>query len=117
MQLHTLLDFSLALNGVIETFPFDKNTLVLKVGGKMFLLIDVVSPDSVNLKCDPERAVELREKYSDIQPGYHMNKTHWNTVSLNGSIDNQLVFELIKHSYDLVVHSLPKKVQHELANR
>jgi predicted DNA-binding protein (MmcQ/YjbR family) len=100
-----------------ETFPFDNVTLVFKVAGKMFALIDIDEAESINLKCDPERAVELREQYGGIIPGYHMNKKHWNTVSLNGSIDIRFVYELIDHSYDLVYQSLPKKLRNELENR
>lgn len=116
MQLNTLLNYALSLKGVEETFPFDKTTLVLKVGGKMFLLVDIDDASSVNLKCDPEKAIELREKYSGVQPGYHMNKKHWNTVTLVGDVDDQLIFDLVKHSYQLVIQSLPKKLKDEFAN-
>ncbi|MFY7989421.1 MAG: MmcQ/YjbR family DNA-binding protein [Fluviicola sp.] len=116
MHLDTLLQLTLQLPGTEETFPFDKKTLVLKVGGKMYALVDVEEPTGVNLKCDPEHAIELRERYEGIQPGYHMNKKHWNTVDLTGSVDVQLIAELVRHSYDLVVQSLPKKVRDELAH-
>jgi predicted DNA-binding protein (MmcQ/YjbR family) len=99
--------------GVTEGFPFDQNTLVFKVFGKMFALMDVDAFDSLNLKCDPEKAIELREAFQGIQPGYHMSKKHWNTVLLNNDVSNQLLVELIDHSYELVYASLPKKVRNE----
>jgi predicted DNA-binding protein (MmcQ/YjbR family) len=82
----------------------------------MYLLVDVEQPIAVNLKCDPERAIELRERYDGIQPGYHMNKKHWNTIDLQGSVDEKLILELVKHSYELVLASLPKKVRDEFAH-
>lgn len=117
MNLDTLRNFCLNLKGTTEGFPFDANTLVFKVAGKMFALLDVENFDSVNLKCDPERAIELREKFSAILPGYHMNKKHWNTVLLNDDVSDQLLLELVEHSYELVVRSLPKKTQYELQIR
>jgi predicted DNA-binding protein (MmcQ/YjbR family) len=99
--------------GVTEGFPFDQNTLVFKVFGKMFALMDVDVFDSLNLKCDPEKAIELRETFQGIQPGYHMSKKHWNTVLLNNDVSNQLLVELIDHSYELVYASLPEKVRNE----
>lgn len=100
-----------------EAFPFDNVTLVFKVAGKMFALINVDEVRSINLKCDPERAIELREQHDGILPGYHMSKKHWNTVSLNGTVDRSLVLKLIDHSYELVYASLPKKTRNELENR
>ena len=95
--------------------PFGPDVLVYKVGGKMFaLVIPDDFPPSVNLKCDPNRALELRDRYEDIQPGYHMNKRHWNTVTLDGSLPAALLRELIEHSYQLVVRGLPKKVREGL---
>ena len=99
--------------GVTEGFPFDQNTLVFKVFGKMFALMDVDVFDSLNLKIDPEKAIELIETFQGIQPGYHMSKKHWNTVLLNNDVSNQLLVELIDHSYELVYASLPKKVRNE----
>ncbi len=116
MHLDTLLQFTATLRGTEDSFPFDAKTLVLKVGGKMYLLVDAENPTQMNLKCDPERAIELRERYDGIQPGYHMNKKHWNTVDLQGSLDEKLIFELVKHSYELVFASLPKKVRDEFAH-
>lgn len=117
MHLDELLQFCFAQKGTTEHFPFDKSTLVLKVQGKMYALVDVDQPTGINLKCDPEKAIELRERYDGIQPGYHMNKKHWNTVSLLGQVDDSLIKELIVHSYDLIVSSLPKKLRDELADR
>ena len=88
--------------------------LVVKVGGKIFVLLNLDRNPSVNLKCDPERAIDLRERYDDIIPGYHMNKKHWNTVKLEGTLSDRLLGELIDHSYDLVYASLPKKVKDEV---
>jgi predicted DNA-binding protein (MmcQ/YjbR family) len=99
--------------GVTEGFPFDQKTLVFKVFGKMFALMDVDVFDSLNLKCEPEKALELRESFQGVQPGYHMNKKHWNTVFLNDDVSDMLVIELIDHSYDLVYASLPKKLRDE----
>jgi predicted DNA-binding protein (MmcQ/YjbR family) len=97
---------------VTEEFPFDETTLVFKVAGKMFALTGLDDPDfKVNLKCDPDRSIELREQYESIRPGWHMNKLHWNTVHLDGSISDQFFLELVDHSYDLIVQSLPKKLR------
>lgn len=115
MNIEDLRDYCLKKEFVTESFPFDEVTLVFKVMNKMFCLAGINPPLSMNLKCDPEYAIELRERYDDIVPGYHMNKTHWNTVSLNGDVKNSLLYELIDHSYDLVVLSLPKKVREKFA--
>ena len=110
MNLPDAIAHILAKPGAEETTPFGPDALVYKVGGKMFAL---TSPDdfpaSLNLKCDPERSLELRDAWEAITPGYHMNKKHWNTLLLDGSVPAGLVRELIDHSYDLVVASLPKK--------
>lgn len=116
MFLDELCNYCLQKRGVTQSFPFDQKTLVLKVGNKMFLLCDVENFTSLNLKCDPERSIELREQFTAIQPGYHMNKTHWNTVSLHMDVSDQFLLELVDHSYDLIFKSLPKKIQHELTN-
>jgi predicted DNA-binding protein (MmcQ/YjbR family) len=113
MFLDDVRNHCLQKTGVTEGFPFDKNTLVFKVFGKMFALMDVDVFDSLNLKCDPEKAIELRETYQGVQPGYHMNKKHWNTVLLNEDVSDKLLLELIDHSYELVYASLPKKVRNE----
>ena len=117
MYIDELREFCIIKPGVEESFPFDENTLVFKVGGKMFLLVDIESrPLSFNVKCDPEKAIELRATYSCVNPGYHMNKTHWNTVTCESGIPEHLFKEWINHSYDLVVASLPKKTQSHIKN-
>jgi predicted DNA-binding protein (MmcQ/YjbR family) len=118
MNLETLYEFCLSKKGVTEHFPFDEDTLVFKVGGKMFALTSLLqwekgSP-SVNLKCDPERAEELRAQYDDIIPGWHMSKIHWNTVAVNKVVSDSMIKELINHSYELVFKSLTKKIQGEI---
>lgn len=101
--------------GVEETFPFDEVTLVLKVMGKMFALTGLDREVfSINLKCDPDWATELREQYPDIQEGYHMSKKHWNTVLAEGDVPDDLLLKMIDRSYDLVVQGLPKKLKLEL---
>jgi len=115
MHLEDILSFCLKLKGTTEHFPFDNRTLVFKVMGKMYALIDVESPDSINLKCDPELAIELRERYASVQPGYHMSKKHWNTVLLNGELSSKELEMMIVNSYDLIISSLPKKLQNELS--
>ena len=87
---------------VTEDFPFGPETLVFRVKGKIFALLGVDEFDGINLKCDPERAIELRERYEGIAPGYHMNKKHWNTVAVDGSVPDKLILELADHSYALV---------------
>jgi predicted DNA-binding protein (MmcQ/YjbR family) len=114
MNVEEVRQICIAKNGVTEGFPFDETTLVIKVGGKIFALINLDRVPSVNLKCDPERAIDLRERYHDITPGYHMNKKHWNTVMLEGDLQDRLIVELIGHSYDLVLALLPRKVQEEV---
>jgi predicted DNA-binding protein (MmcQ/YjbR family) len=109
MDRELLREYCLGKPGVTESFPFDENTLVFKVAGKMFLLTDLLDSFSMNVKCDPEKAIDLREHYSCVLPGYHMNKKYWNTIMIDGSINDILLFEWIDHSYDLVVESLPRK--------
>lgn len=115
MELPDVIDQCLSLPGAEETQPFGPEALVYKVCGKMFA---VTSPDEfparINLKCDPERSIELRDEYKGIKPGWHMNKKHWNTVMLDGTVPPALVRELVKHSYQLVVNALPKKVREGL---
>lgn len=114
MNIEAFYEFCRSKEGATEDFPFDEETLVFKVKGKMFALTDVDTFQSINLKCDPVRAIELRSLYEEIKPGYHMNKKHWNTIDMNGSLDDKLIVELIQHSYELVVAKLPKKEQKEL---
>ena len=110
-----LRNFALSLPETTEETPFGPEVAVYKVAGKMF---GTLSPDDVpvpmNLKCDPERAIELRDQHEAILPGYHMNKKHWNTVKLDGSLRDDLVIELIRHSYDLVVAGHKKDVRERL---
>ena len=117
MNIEEYRDYCLSKKGTSEHFPFDNKTLVFKVGGKMFALADVESFTSVNLKCDPEKSVELREVFQGINPGFHMNKTHWNTVSVNQDVPLNLLLELVDHSYQLIYDSLPKKIKNELSAR
>jgi predicted DNA-binding protein (MmcQ/YjbR family) len=114
LNIEELRDYCLQKPAATEGFPFGEDTLVFKVGGKIFLLTGLKSGNSFNAKCDPERAVDLREHYSEIIPGYHMNKKMWNTVYMDGSLPHKLLFELIDHSYELVVQSLPKKIRAEI---
>ena len=118
MTITDYYDYCLSKKGVTEHFPFDEDTLVFKVGGKMFALSSLKqwekNEPSVNLKCDPERALELRAEYEAIRPGFHMSKTHWNTVSVNGDVPRKLLLELIDHSYEMVLKSLTKKAQAEI---
>lgn len=120
MNIQQLYEFCLSKKGVTEHFPFDEDTLVFKVGGKMFCLTSLRNWEagipSLNLKCNPERALELRSEYEGVQPGWHMSKVHWNTISVNSDVSQKLLIELINHSYDLVFASLTKKLQAEIKN-
>ncbi|CAN5841362.1 MmcQ/YjbR family DNA-binding protein [soil metagenome] len=110
MNLQQLREYCLAKPGVEETTPFGPDTLVFKVVGKVFLLTGFNSnPVQFNVKCDPEKAIDLRERYPSVQPGYHMSKKHWNTVVMDGSVALKLVKEWIDDSYELVVNGLSKK--------
>ncbi|MFM7710728.1 MAG: MmcQ/YjbR family DNA-binding protein [Ferruginibacter sp.] len=104
MHTESIRAFALSLSGVTEHFPFDEVTLVFKVNGKMFLLLPLDETDlSINVKCDPEKAIELREEFPDtVLPGFHMNKKHWNTVKINGRVSWSRIEEMILHSYELV---------------
>jgi len=116
MNIEELREYCISKKGVSEGFPFDEVTLVFKVGGKMFALTNLDGEPSVNLKCDPERAIELREHFSSIIPGYHMNKVHWNTIFMNGAISDPLLKELVDHSYLLILDSLPKAKRETIIN-
>jgi predicted DNA-binding protein (MmcQ/YjbR family) len=102
MNIEELRDYCISKSGVTEEFPFNETTLVFKVMGKMFALTNLEGDWSLSLKCDPDRAIELREQFPAIQPGYHMNKVHWNTLMMDGSLSQKLIFELVDHSYQLV---------------
>src|ERR1700761_5388986 len=110
MNVEELRAYAIGKEGAEEGFPFGEETLVFKVNGKIFLLVSLYSqPLQFNAKCDPERAVELREEYDSIIPGYHMNKKHWNTVIVDNTLTNKQLKELIDHSYSLVLKPKKKK--------
>ena len=102
MNFSEFYDFCISLDQVEESFPFDKNTLVFKKKNKVFALSNTLDFDFINMKCGPLKAVELRELYQGIRPGYHMNKKHWNSVYVNQDVPDELIYELIKKSYELV---------------
>lgn len=117
MNIEELREYCLRKKGVEETLPFGPETLVYKVMGKMFLLTGLeYQPIQFNVKCDPDKAIELRENFSCVLPGYHMSKRHWNTIVDDGSVNNKQLREWIDDSYELVVESLPKKLKAELEN-
>jgi len=94
--------------------PFGEDTLVFRIGEKLFLLTSLSQGDRFNVKCDPERAIELREQHTEVQPGYHMNKKHWNTVHTDGNLNRREICDMIDHSYDLVLKSLPKGIREQI---
>jgi predicted DNA-binding protein (MmcQ/YjbR family) len=117
MDIEALRAYCLSKPAVEETLPFGPDVLVYKVGGKIFLLTPLdAEQHSFSVKCDPELVVELRERYACVQPGYHLNKKHWNTIMVDGSVSTSLLKEWIDHSYNLVVESLPAKVKTQLKN-
>lgn len=116
MNIEAFRNYCIQKKGVTEETPFGPDTLVFKVMNKVFAITDINTFELINLKCDPERAVLLREEYDAIIPGYHMNKKHWNSLVMNGSLSDTLIHELIDHSYELIVRSLTKKLQQELAS-
>ena len=111
MNVEELRDYCLSKPHTTEGFPFGEATLVFKVYEKIYALTGLQGSLSINLKCDPEKAIQLRERHTEIIPGFHMNKKHWNTVDLEGMLNDQFVMELIDHSYDMVWKSLPKKLR------
>lgn len=114
MDVELVRSYCMQKLSVTESFPFNDTALVFKVADKMFALLNLEYPQSINLKCDPAKALELREEFEEIKPGYHMNKKHWNTLELTGTLSNKLIEELIDHSYELVVSKLTLKQQREL---
>lgn len=115
MNIEELREYCLSLKGTTEHFPFDEVSLVMKVQDKMFALIPLDNPETqITLKCDPERAITLRERYIVITPAFHFNKKHWNSVRMDLSISQAMLQELIQHSYDLVVSGLTKKLKEAL---
>jgi len=114
MNIEELRAYCISLKGVTEDFPFDENTLVFKVAGKMFCLINLDGDLTVSLKNEPEKNIDLREEYPAVKPGYHMSKIHWNTVDIDGSIPDDVIKNLIDESYDLVVMKLKREEQQNL---
>ena len=115
MNIESFRNHCIQKPGTTEEFPFGGNTLVFKVMGKMFALTDVDEFVFINLKCDPEESVKLREQYPGVTPGYHMNKQLWNSILTDGSIPENLVVQLIDDSYNLITASLPRKLKDELS--
>jgi predicted DNA-binding protein (MmcQ/YjbR family) len=111
MNAEDIREYCLSKKETTESFPFDDTTLVFKVLNKMYALVNLDGDLRLNLKCEPEKAIELREQYSAVLPGYHMNKKLWNTILIDGSIDNNLLKEWIDDSYDLIVEKMPKKLK------
>jgi predicted DNA-binding protein (MmcQ/YjbR family) len=116
INIEELREYCLNKKGVTEDMPFWDDTLVFRVMDKIFVLANLEGELHINLKCEPGRANELREEYPAIIPGYHMNKQHWNTLIMDGSLSRELIISLIDHSYDLVVQSLSKGKKEELKN-
>ncbi len=114
MNIEAIRQYCMDKPAVTESFPFDEVTLVFKVAEKMFALVNLDGNLSINLKCDPDKALELREHYPAVRPGYHMNKQLWNTIVLDDSLDNDLIMSWIDDSYRLVVDKLPKKIREKL---
>lgn len=114
MNIEDYRDFCLSLPGTTEETPFGPDTLVFKVGGKIFALTDLQTFASFNVKCDPERAAELRERYDYVRPGFHMNKKHWNTILVGTGATDAQMREWLTESYQLIVAALPKAVRAEL---
>ena len=109
MTIDSFREYCLSKRGVTEDFPFDEVTLCLRVGGKIFAITGLDAETfTVNLKCEPDYAVELRERHPEVQPGWHMNKKHWNTVDFEGALDDKTLRHLIDHSYDQVIKTLKK---------
>ena len=114
MNIEEIREYCVNKKEVTESFPFDKVTLVFKVANKMFALMSLDGELKISLKCEPERAIELRESHKAIIPAWHMNKKHWNTVQIDGTLANELIYELIDHSYELIVNKLTKTKKKEL---
>ena len=112
MDIESIRMFCISKKAVTESMPFDDKTLVFKVVGKIFALAALdLHPLRINLKCDPEKAIDLKERFESVQPGYHSNKKHWNTIEVNGEINKEVLYELIDDSYNLVIAKLTKKVR------
>jgi predicted DNA-binding protein (MmcQ/YjbR family) len=114
LNVEELRDYCLQKSGVTEGMPFGNDTLVFRVGNKIFLLMSLNTGNRFNVKCDPELAIELRDRNAEVIPGFHMNKTHWNSVYTDGNLTNKQLCEMIDHSYSLILKSLPKALQAEI---
>ena len=114
MNIETVREYCIAKPFVTEEFPFNETTLVFKVKGKMFALTSLEGDFSINIKCDPEIAIMIREEYTAVIPGYHMSKKHWNTIAIDGTVPQNLILQWIDDSYRLVIATLPKKIQKEV---
>jgi predicted DNA-binding protein (MmcQ/YjbR family) len=110
MNIESLRDYIISKRDVTESFPFGDDTLVYKVNGRIFALVNLEGDLAINLKCDPALALDIREHYSSVVPGYHMNKKHWNTVNVDGSVPDREIFSWIDHSYDLVAKKVPQHI-------
>lgn len=118
MDIESLRDYCLSKPAAEETLPFGPDTLVYKVGGKIFLICSLNSESlRFSVKCDPEKVIELRERYDCVQPGYHLNKKHWNTIYVDGTVSNSMLKEWINDSYDLIVASLPVKARNQIKGK
>ena len=111
MNIESVREYCLSLPHATEDFPFDETTLAFRIGGRIFAMIDLERTEWFVLKCNPDMAIELREKYAEISPAWHMNKRHWNQINLFGYLSQQLICSLIRHSYSLVVQKLPKALR------
>tara|TARA_B110000261_G_scaffold139941_1_gene159674 strand:- start:37 stop:381 length:345 start_codon:yes stop_codon:yes gene_type:complete len=114
MSLDHFREYCLSLKGITEQIPFDENILVFKVMGKMFALCNMMTFEYCNLKCDPEKAIKLREEFTEVTPAWHMNKKHWNSVSFIGDLSDQQIEQWVKDSYNLVVKNMPKKLRKQI---
>jgi predicted DNA-binding protein (MmcQ/YjbR family) len=118
MDLYDLRSHCLSKPGAVEGHPFGPGVLVMKVGGKIFAIVaEEADPLEVSLKCEPEIALVLRDAYDAVRPGYHLNKRHWNTVTLDGSVEDRQLHDWIDDSYDLVVDGLPRRIRNSLSSR
>ena len=111
MNIQSVREYCLSLPHATEDFPFDETTLAFRIGGRIFAMIDLERTEWFVLKCNPDMAIELREKYAEISPAWHMNKRHWNQINLFGYLSEELICSLIRHSYSLVVQKLPKALR------
>ena len=111
MNIESVREYCLSLPHATEDFPFDETTLAFRIGGRIFAMIDLERTEWFVLKCNPDMAIELREKYAGISPAWHMNKRHWNQINLFGYLSEELICSLIRHSYSLVVQKLPKALR------